>query len=407
MMPAYPSIMSTGGGPSNGSSNNSNYRNDHVFHPMVSCAPNGCSPRQALDLMVKGFSPNYRGNPDLERNRSALIPEEENCSVFITGLSPDLTTHLLLASIRNMGRIYATHINGPEPSRGHQTCAAKVVFFERVAAKRFFDRYQSTGFVVAGRPFYVGHVVWNRIRSGEVDVGGRKSRVLIISGPRSLVNERSLFSYFASKIEFQVDEVITAAVSAAAAMGTEERALVEFRFGSYRCQAESARMALSREFKQHGVYCEFGIFSPSLRFSLTPFFFFPFPFCSDRINRDQIKSVKRESPLTDGEKQKQAPTLAICCPGQTPRLDGGPILSGDPRRRCSRSRRHSSSCFFFCYFHAPGRSLPAWRGASTLQRLRTWDERTPCRVVHVLSGGLCAVPCVLLLFRAVHKKEKG
>lgn len=237
----------------------SNYQHDRVFRPMESRAQRGCSPHEALDLMVKGFSPNYRGNPDLERNRSALIPAEANCSLFITGLSPDLTTHLLLRSIRNMGRIYATHINGPEPSRGHQTCAAKVVFFERTAAERFYERYKNTGFMVTGRPFHIGRVVWNRIRSREVDAGGRKSRVLIISGPRSIVNERSLHNYFASKIQFQVDEVITAVPSMR--LGSEERALVEFRFGSYRCQAESARMALSREFKEHGVYCEFGKYS--------------------------------------------------------------------------------------------------------------------------------------------------
>ncbi|KAK0643347.1 hypothetical protein B0T16DRAFT_447320 [Cercophora newfieldiana] len=231
---------------------------------------------EAIELMTKGFSPRYRGNPDLERNLSAPIPAHLNCSLFITGLAPTTTTAQLLGAIRDTGRVYATHINGPEPDRGHLTCAAKIVFFERAAAERFFHRFQLAGFSVAAHPRYVGRVVWNRIRSAEVDVGGRKSRVLLISGPPALVNEVALRSYLAGKIQFQVESIRTlnlttarssmasasgfdqVAAALAAANAEPQRALVEFRFGSYRCQAEAARMALNREFKEYGVFCEFG-----------------------------------------------------------------------------------------------------------------------------------------------------
>ncbi|KAK3352267.1 hypothetical protein B0T25DRAFT_455010 [Lasiosphaeria hispida] len=226
---------------------------EHVFRPIESRALTRVTEHEAYELMVKGFSPNYRGNPDLDRNRSAAIPPESNCSLFITGLAPTLTTHELLAGVRDVGRIYATHINAPEPDRGHNTCAAKVVFFERAAAERFYDHYAPTGFAVRTQPTHIGRVVWNRIRSAELDVGGRKSRVLVISGPPGIVNERALRAYFATKIQYQVDEVVPHQASAG-----EDRALIEFRFGSYRCQAESARMALAREFKEFGVFCEFG-----------------------------------------------------------------------------------------------------------------------------------------------------
>ncbi|KAK5653917.1 hypothetical protein OQA88_7842 [Cercophora sp. LCS_1] len=211
------------------------------------------------DLMIKGYSPNYLGNPNIDRNRSADISPEKNCSVFITGLSPDLTTTDLLGSIRNIGRIYATHINQPDPCKGHHTCAAKVVFFERVAAERFYNQYHMEGFAVIRRPDYVGRVVWNRIRSAEQDPGGRKSRVLIISGPKHIVNAESLDSYFRSKITFQIDTIRTyyKPDDAMESLG-RERELVEFRFGSYRCQAEAARMALAREYKEYGIYCDFG-----------------------------------------------------------------------------------------------------------------------------------------------------
>jgi len=107
---------------------------DRVFRPMESRPHQRVTEVEAFDLMVKGFSPNYRGNPDLERNRSAAIPPDHNCSLFVTGLAPTTTTGELLGAIRDVGRVYATHINGPEPTRGHMTCAAKVVFFERAAA---------------------------------------------------------------------------------------------------------------------------------------------------------------------------------------------------------------------------------------------------------------------------------
>ena len=38
---------------------------------------------------MAGFSPNYRGNINLASNRSANIPEDQNCSVFIQGLPKD------------------------------------------------------------------------------------------------------------------------------------------------------------------------------------------------------------------------------------------------------------------------------------------------------------------------------
>lgn len=195
-----------------------------------------------IEKIQKGFSPNYKGNIRIPRNRSAEIAPEENCSVFVVGLPARLDTHELLSHVRGVGRVYATHINTPEPDRGHYTCAAKIIFFERAAAERFYLKCQLRGFIVRGHP---ARVLWNRIRTAEQqDYNWRvKSRVLIVSGPREFVNENALTAYFRTKFEFQVDAVITHT------KGTDT-ALVEYRFGSYRCQAEAAKMALSRE---HGL----------------------------------------------------------------------------------------------------------------------------------------------------------
>ncbi|GAB1319131.1 RRM domain-containing protein [Madurella fahalii] len=229
------------------------------YHPM-NCRTEQFQPRQHENpwearalLLMKGFSPNYRGDPDLARNRSAAIPAEQNCSLFLVGLAPDLTTHELLSGIRGVGRVYATHINPPDLERGHLRSAAKLVFFERAGAERFYDLYSFFGFSTPRNPHLRARVTWNRIRSAEVDVGGRKSRVLLVSGPPDVVNEQFLTSYLDTKLQYQVDEVLHRGLSPDGA-----RVLLEFRFGSFRCQAEAARMALMREFRDSGVVCEYG-----------------------------------------------------------------------------------------------------------------------------------------------------
>jgi hypothetical protein len=98
-------------------------------------------------------------------------------------------------------------------------------------------------------------VTWNRVRSAEIDKGGRRSRVLLISGPPTVVNEPYLCSYLNTKMVYQVDEVLHRGVS-----DDGSRVLLEFRLGSFRCQAEAARMALMREFRDAGLVCEYGEF---------------------------------------------------------------------------------------------------------------------------------------------------
>jgi hypothetical protein len=125
-------------------------------------------------------------------------------------------------------------------------------------AERFYLLYAATGFFTPRSPHIRGRVSWNRIRSAQIDVGGSKSRVLLISGPPAFVNEHFLRQYLDTKMQYQVDEVVHRYVSE-----DRTRVLLEFRFGSFRCQAEAARMALMREFRDHGVVCEYGSFAAS------------------------------------------------------------------------------------------------------------------------------------------------
>ncbi|KAH8912262.1 hypothetical protein BR93DRAFT_933304 [Coniochaeta sp. PMI_546] len=205
----------------------------------------------AYERMLAGFSPNYRGNTHLPRNRSADIPSDENCALFVIGLPPTITVTELLATVRDTGRVYATHINSPEPHKGHETCAAKLVFFERRAAEQFYVRHLLGGLHISDHPDFIAKVVWNRIKTAAPNHPKHYTRVLMIAGPAHVANPVFLTSYFESKLEFDIDEVFDRG-----SMG--DRRLVEYRFGSFRCQAEAAKMAITREFADHGVQVWFG-----------------------------------------------------------------------------------------------------------------------------------------------------
>ncbi|KAG6366108.1 hypothetical protein INS49_000284 [Diaporthe citri] len=190
-----------------------------------------------------GFSPDYHGDPYLLRNQSANIPDHLNCSLFLVNLPSSLTTHRLIAAIHAMGptgRIYATHINAPEPDRKHYGCAAKVIFFELAAAKAFYKACEERGFNVDG---FAVRVMWNRIKTAQQDHARSTTRVLLIGGKPDFVNPVTLTEYFCTKLQFQIDSIITHSDG----LRGDRDAVVEYRFGSFRCQAEAAKMALVRE----------------------------------------------------------------------------------------------------------------------------------------------------------------
>lgn len=200
------------------------------------------------------FSPHYQGDIFLPANQSENISNDRNCSLFIVNLPPNLTTHELLAAIHKMGpsgRIFAIHINEPEPQLNHPGCAAKVVFFKRDVAHKFFNLCELGGFQVDG---YNARVMWNRIKTSEKPhlAHSDASRVLLIGGPPNEVNSDALTKFFSQKLEFQTDLIIT---HNRGSLGKQD-AVIEFRFGSFRCQAQAAKMALARE--KPFIRCFFG-----------------------------------------------------------------------------------------------------------------------------------------------------
>ncbi len=134
----------------------------------------------------------------------------------------------------------------------------------------FHALHTASGFATPRNPHLRARVTWNRVRSAEVDRGGRRSRVLLISGPADAVEPRRLCAYLDTKMVYQLDEVLQHHHHHQHGYASSEmesdggRALLEFRFGSFRCQAEAARMALMREFRELGVVCDYGMSSLGL-----------------------------------------------------------------------------------------------------------------------------------------------
>ncbi|KAI8956515.1 hypothetical protein F5Y11DRAFT_342796 [Daldinia sp. FL1419] len=200
-------------------------------------------------LAATGISQNYGGNIFLPSNQSADVPEHESTSLWLTNLPPNCDHRMLLGSIRNCGKVYATVINPPDSTSGHggqhlphTTSASKLVFFDRAGVNNLLAKSQAGEFSVGG---YVPKLRMNRIRSAPRDAGPH-CRVLHIEGPNLIVNEDFLHAFFTSKFSYEIEDIFTLANN-----GHSTRQ--EWRFGSYRCQAESARQSISREKTRSGL----------------------------------------------------------------------------------------------------------------------------------------------------------
>ncbi|KAF9881374.1 hypothetical protein CkaCkLH20_01524 [Colletotrichum karsti] len=194
--------------------------------------------RKCLD-----FSPNYNGDTRNERNKSADVPDSQNTSVWLTGLPAGCDTSMLMEAIvktGKTGKIWASHINNADPRDHKPFAAAKIVFFTRDGADRLMAAVQQGRFRVGGR---VPRAAWNRIKSATRPAKDKiHSRVLIIEGHISIVNKESLEEWFKSKFEFQTDQVVQRKYNARLGIN-----VLEWRFGSYRAQAEAAAIAITKE----------------------------------------------------------------------------------------------------------------------------------------------------------------
>ncbi|KAG5954209.1 hypothetical protein E4U58_000151 [Claviceps cyperi] len=179
------------------------------------------------------FSPHYHGMHTENNASMEHLAPDQNCALWLTNLPPDIRVRELLSTIRNVGRVYATFINDPD-GHVHATAAAKLVFFTPEAAQRLLAQCLVTPLVIRG---YLVKMALNRIKCAENSMENGESRVLIITGQADFVNTSTLTAFFQSRFQFQIDD-------AANLMIHKGRAVVEYKFGSYRCQAQMGMKSL-------------------------------------------------------------------------------------------------------------------------------------------------------------------
>ncbi|CZR47681.1 uncharacterized protein FPRO_13348 [Fusarium proliferatum ET1] len=227
-------------------------QNARGFRPMAAITRPASHTACEDEARESVFSDNYKGEHNT-RNASALsLTPEQNCALWLTNLPPDVTHHELLGQIRNVGRIWCSVINEPDWER-HETAAAKVVFFTPGPAQLLLSKSLTQGISVRGFPVRVTH---NRVKYGEQGILGPASRVLIITGKSTFVNPSSLTEFFEERFVFEVDEITELIVQGDASKGG--RSVVEYRFGSFRCQAQMGKMALEKDRPQGFEKVEFG-----------------------------------------------------------------------------------------------------------------------------------------------------
>lgn len=228
----------------------------HILFPRKVQRP--LSDEERVSRKQVGVSPNYQGNPLNPKNRSADIPDSENCSLFLTNLPAQCSYQELLQALafHRPGRIWSTYINRPRAidptitaaiaaagpvSTAHlpasfKTSAAKVIFYHPHEAQRLLAA-AARGDLLVGRRRAAAR--WNRHKTAAAGTAHeRTSRVLTIAGPAGLVREDRLRSLFARYFEYHSESVVVLAEAEGEA--GEGWRVLEWRFASMRAQAHAA-----------------------------------------------------------------------------------------------------------------------------------------------------------------------
>lgn len=111
------------------------------FRPMDAIVVNrvALTEEEKAARKARGFSENYMGDYTNENNMSADIPDELNCSLYITGLPLDVTVRDIFDDIRDIGKVFSLHVSPRRESNTKR--AAAVVFFTRIAAGKIFPPF--------------------------------------------------------------------------------------------------------------------------------------------------------------------------------------------------------------------------------------------------------------------------
>jgi len=179
---------------------------------------------------------NYQGDITARGNQSADIPDNENCSLWILGLPGNVTHNEFLGAIRNVGKVYTCFIN--RPTANFDTAAAKLVFFTRSQAEKLMSMMKNGEILVMGKS--ITKVRWNKIKRGAY-THPDDSRTIRITGPAHLMDFGYFEMFFNLRFTYELDQRCEIPCA------EPDKITHEWRFGSLRCQAAAAKMAIERE----------------------------------------------------------------------------------------------------------------------------------------------------------------
>ncbi|KAJ2891529.1 hypothetical protein MKZ38_000231 [Zalerion maritima] len=269
-----------------------------VKHRQLPAGQRNLSYQERVVAQRMGISATYGGAILNPANWSKDIRDDQNASVWITGLPRSTNHRTLLTAILGVGpsgKVFACVVNAPEPEKGHQDAAAKLVFFTHDAALKMV---RINMFLCNGAPCRVS---WNRIKANQTNDIDRElirwerdwskealarfaenlepipsgvdrdmyvqdymlhegismeeityhpydhlprpptqpalSRVIVMIGPSHQCSFEFLEDYFSKRFQYQIDQIKTHWIET---HDGKQLTCMEWRFGSYRCQAQSA-----------------------------------------------------------------------------------------------------------------------------------------------------------------------
>ncbi|KAK0636007.1 hypothetical protein B0T17DRAFT_517862 [Bombardia bombarda] len=203
----------------------------------------------AEEKLERGFSARYQGDINNARNQSANIPPTQSCSLFLTNLPAGTTEKVLLDALSlqgKFGRVMQTHVTPAGEDDRFPTAAAKLIMAARAEAERVYELVSAGLFAIQGA---VIKAVWNRVLAAPEDGPEYFSRTLVIQGPHEVAGVHRLDGFLRGMVKYDTQDVYVLRER------KDERTIV-WVFGSFRAQAQVARMAIKRRWP--GLNVKFG-----------------------------------------------------------------------------------------------------------------------------------------------------
>ncbi|KAI2781147.1 hypothetical protein F4815DRAFT_498878 [Daldinia loculata] len=164
-------------------------------------------------------------------NRGAHIPDRKNCVVHITNLPVTIDYGTLFSALRGTGKISRATIAGSE---------AFVQFWSRDGVTRLLEKQRHGLFVIGTQipSVNIASVARETARKATLH-----SRVLVINGPKEIVNYEYLRRFFSERFEYNIESVEITDVQ-------QDHQTMRWSFASFNAQSRKAWMLIGEEKKK-------------------------------------------------------------------------------------------------------------------------------------------------------------